>query len=606
MPLAVLGTKNKHAGIKEMIKIALQNNGQLMADSLFPVDGRGSSLAGGSENTSLGRDSLPFSVIFAKMVNKASQIEETASSPNGQGAGITDNNTTETDIAGKQRSPLFMMKKMDSPLGKEKDTEPSAAIGELLIILFGNETEQAGDEVLAWELDLPALLQIIQNEKAIGESPNDATALQGDVETLLSYLAAKIPSMQKQDGTIEMADIEVSGRELASEGMQDKGETIRSAIDKLLSSGGKFIVEGTDKGNKIDLTVPQDLLKDFVVNRNGRPHFSMDGSTDGPLSGEAEVVAPGQDVEGKTLQLVRLNTQASSSSPQGAFLAVIMGEQKSHPSVQQGMKTDPENMDVEGGIPGKIFSDEALLRTDGGRRVQETLLHHKTGSEPDGTTTPPGTNPRQELVSPEEEFGEQVRIAADHGPESGEESSVVREDTVKGARLIAGKESAQWVPYVGLSTPQVPPDTVTSMKGVFIPMDEVISKAGTALDKGGKVQMTLQPPSLGTINMEVVVQNNRVELVMSTGHADVQQMLQAGVDQLKSILQNQGFQVDQMSVLLRQDNFSYNPGGNSLWQDGSGQKDNNGNESAAFPSTVDAEPVMPRDDYVKGTISIFA
>ena len=77
-------------------------------------------------------------------------------------------------------------------------------------------------------------------------------------------------------------------------------------------------------------------------------------------------------------------------------------------------------------------------------------------------------------------------------------------------------------------------------------MDRVVQEAGALLEKGaGKVQMTLQPPSLGTINMEVLVRSNRVELVLTANHAEVQQLLQAnGPISLRNALSNQGFQID--------------------------------------------------------------
>jgi len=567
-----------------MIKTTLQNNGQLTTGCLLPVDVKGSvqSSPCGSENASRGGDSLPFSVIFTKMVNKASQIKEAVSSSTGRNASSAENAVSAADIAEEQRKPLFMMKIKGLPSGQEKE-----------------------EDVLALELDLQALLQVIEDGKAAGENQSDPAGSGEAAASISSYLAAMISALQNQGGAIDPAGIGTSGQE-ATLGIQGDTETILSAIDKFLSSGGNLSTDGTDKGNKILLTMPQDLLKNFVINQNGQPHFSMNGAAEGPLTGEGEVAAVGQDVEGKTLQLVRLNTRASSSSPQGALLAAVMGSQKTHPSVQEGMKTDSENTDPDGAIPGNPSSGEALLKTAGEPRVRETLLPPETGNEPDGTAVKAGMDPQQGLLSPEEELGEQERIAASQGLEAGEDASAIREDAMKGARLIAGKESVQWVPNAGMSSPQVSPGAVASSKGVFIPMDEVVSKAGTALEKGGKVQMTLQPPSLGTINMEVVVQNNRVELVLTTGHADVQQMLQAGTDQLKSTLQNQGFQVDQMSVLLKQENFGFNPGGNPLWQDGSGQKENNGNGSSAFPSTPDAEPVISRDDYGTGTISIFA
>ena len=588
-----------------MIPSTLQNNGQMMAAGLPSAGGKGrdQNLAGGFESASPKDDGLPFPLVFARMVDKVPQVKEAVSSSAGHTSGSTENVVSEAARAEEQRNQL---KINDFPEGEEGNAEPSTGIGGKQLALSGDDAEQAGESALTLEVDLQTLLQAIQNHKSTGKNPGDAAESGKDAASLLSYLAAAMSARQNQNGAIQSAGAAAGGRERLPAGMQGNAETILSAIDKLLSSEGNLSPDGTGKGNKILLTVPQDYLKNFAVNQNGQPHFSMNGSADGSLPGEGEVAALDQNAEEKTLQLIRLNVNASSSSPQGALLSAVMGTQKTRPSGQTGMKADSGNANAERTIPGNPSAGEARLETAGEQWVSETLLHPDVGNEQNGATVKAGTDPRQGLLSPEAEFGEQERIAADPGTEAGTEAAPVLEDASKRARLIAGKESVLWVPNTGMSSPQVSPDTASSMKGVFIPMDEVVSKAGVVLEKGGKVQMTLQPPSLGTINMEVVVQNNRVELVLTTGHTDVQQMLQAGTDQLKSALQNQGFQIDQMSVLLRQENFGFNSGENPLWQNGSGQKENNGNGYSAFPSAPEADAIIHRDDYETGTISIFA
>jgi flagellar hook-length control protein FliK len=138
-------------------------------------------------------------------------------------------------------------------------------------------------------------------------------------------------------------------------------------------------------------------------------------------------------------------------------------------------------------------------------------------------------------------------------------------------------------------------------------MDRVVQEAASLIEKGaGKVQMTLHPPSLGAVNMEVVVQNNRLELVLTAQHADVQQLLQANSEQLKNALSNQGFQVDQLSVLLKREGFGFNLGGNFQWQGGAGQQPGNANGSVVTASMPETEVMLPRRDYETGAISIFA
>ena len=541
-----------------MTPIALQNNGQLTAVNHLCTDGKGR-ITGGSGNVSPEREDCPFPVIFDGMVHQSSPHRASVPSSVGRNADNAGNAVSKADGAKEQGTPASMAEEKALSPGEEKDEESSEGMGETRISPSGSDADRVAEDALNLELDLRVLLQAVQNEKAARQNPG-------------------VPA-----GELE----------LTPDGMRDRAGTIQSAIDKILSSGGGFSVDGTDKGNKILLTLPQAFLEDFVINENGQPHFSRSGSLDGTLSGEMDPAVLGPDGGDRTLRLIRLNMQASSSSPQGALLAAVMA-------------TDSEITDPDGPIPGNSSSGETLLKPTGEPRVHEAVLYPETGNDPEGTIVKGETDSQPGFLSSDTESGEEVRTAANVELDAEKGASAVRENTTKSTRLITGTESSQWVSNAGLSSPQVAPDTTASIKGVFIPLNEVVNKAVTALEKGGKVQMTLQPPSLGTINMEVVVQNNRVELVLKTGHADVQQMLQAGTDQLKSALQNQGFQIDQMSVLLRQENFTFNPGGNPLLQDGSEKRENKGNGSSSVPSIPGTEPVVPRDDYGTGMISIFA
>jgi hypothetical protein len=581
-----------------MIKITLQNNGILNTGSLLPGAGKGTvqSLSSGTGDVSVGGTVLPFSTIFAKMVHKASQSKGTASPAAGQNGNSGENNAAGVSIAGGQKTPGFMLQIKALPSGPE-------------------------DKVVALELDLQALLQALQNGQTAGENPIDPNEAE-DAAALSSYLAAMIAAIQKRGGAIESAQAagaEAGGGRGITDVMQNGAETALSLIDKLLSLGESAAAEGTDKGNKILLTLPQELLKGFVINKDGQPHFSMNGAVDMPAAFTTTdgmedaaagqplpAVTSGPDTEGMTFQLVRLNTQASSSSPQGTLLVAAAGLQRTNPPNPATADTDVSGVDIEAPLPAEPSPQESQVKSSGDRPVREMLINPNVVGPGDKGAASTGTDPKQGVFPANVKVDEQDIISARKAVEAGEKALLLREDSGKGTQSVSGKDSAQWVPYAGATSPQVPLGSEAPLKGVFIPMDRLISEAGAALEKGaGKVQMTLQPPSLGTINMEVVVQNNRVELVLTANHADVQQILQANADQLKNALNNQGFQVDQMSVLLKRENFGFNLGGNPLWQDGAGQQQSHGNGSSASPSLPEPKIVISRD-YGPGTISIFA
>jgi hypothetical protein len=71
---------------------------------------------------------------------------------------------------------------------------------------------------------------------------------------------------------------------------------------------------------------------------------------------------------------------------------------------------------------------------------------------------------------------------------------------------------------------------------------------------GGRVRITLYPESLGRVDMDIVVRHDRVELVMKVDNEQVRQLLNSHVEDLKTTLQNQGWQVQGVDVSLQKDN----------------------------------------------------
>lgn len=94
------------------------------------------------------------------------------------------------------------------------------------------------------------------------------------------------------------------------------------------------------------------------------------------------------------------------------------------------------------------------------------------------------------------------------------------------------------------------------------------------IDKGsGRVRMTLNPPSLGTLDMDVRVKNNRVEVTMTADNREVKQILQTNLDELKTALKDQGLSVERLNIQWQnqdggQGNFNFAHNGSSPGRDG--------------------------------------
>lgn len=96
-------------------------------------------------------------------------------------------------------------------------------------------------------------------------------------------------------------------------------------------------------------------------------------------------------------------------------------------------------------------------------------------------------------------------------------------------------------------------------------MSQVLDGAAQILrDGSGRVVLTLQPPRLGTLDLDVVVQDNRVKMVMLADNQEVKQLLQAGMDDLRNALQDKGFEIDRLDVLVQN---RPDQGGSDFWQE---------------------------------------
>ena len=85
---------------------------------------------------------------------------------------------------------------------------------------------------------------------------------------------------------------------------------------------------------------------------------------------------------------------------------------------------------------------------------------------------------------------------------------------------------------------------------VIIP--QVVEGASNLLRSGsGRVVITLHPPQLGTIDMDIQVRDNKVSMLMRTDNHEVKQVLESSLTQLKNALSEQGLQVDRVDVLVQ-------------------------------------------------------
>ena len=80
----------------------------------------------------------------------------------------------------------------------------------------------------------------------------------------------------------------------------------------------------------------------------------------------------------------------------------------------------------------------------------------------------------------------------------------------------------------------------------------LINQIASGVKSSGRVRITLNPPSLGTLDVDVLVRDNKVHVILQTENNDVRHILQSNMESLKSSLRNHGLVADDINVLVQE------------------------------------------------------
>jgi flagellar hook-length control protein FliK len=136
----------------------------------------------------------------------------------------------------------------------------------------------------------------------------------------------------------------------------------------------------------------------------------------------------------------------------------------------------------------------------------------------------------------------------------------------------------------------------------------------TAANDGGRVKITLNPPSLGKLEMDVTVRNGKVEVVLVADNKDVQQTLNTHIDKLKGSLQTQGLTIERCDVFMqdRREEYQQSFSQQAFYQDsrsggqgGNSNRQENLEEKVKIPSIISEQPVKIIRESAD-SISLFA
>ena len=136
-------------------------------------------------------------------------------------------------------------------------------------------------------------------------------------------------------------------------------------------------------------------------------------------------------------------------------------------------------------------------------------------------------------------------------------------------------------------------------------IDQIIEAKQSMGNDFGRARIVLDPPNLGTVDLDIIVRREHVNVVMTADNASVQQILQSHADDIRAALQQQNLKIETFQVLL-QDNTSGQQYGNS------GAAFEQQREHSSRQAVPDSVPTVADSSSnegpapVRGLISVFA
>lgn len=144
-------------------------------------------------------------------------------------------------------------------------------------------------------------------------------------------------------------------------------------------------------------------------------------------------------------------------------------------------------------------------------------------------------------------------------------------------------------------------------------VNQVTAAVQTKLGKGfGRVKIALNPPHLGSVDLDVLVRDNKVHVILKAEHHDVRQILQSNAEILKTGLSSQGLVAETIDVSLHDrmggNSFQFDHDGRLFDQRQETSRDGGkrGDDEASPDEIIAAEQTVSPSLWKNGQISLFA
>ncbi len=182
--------------------------------------------------------------------------------------------------------------------------------------------------------------------------------------------------------------------------------------------------------------------------------------------------------------------------------------------------------------------------TGSGRSVESTRAAE--GSLSDGSG-PGGAEPKKSATVPARESGiNAVTYPPSDVPKDGEGVEPVRRARIQGATQEGSALRVEVPPGLAPGKAEASPTLPVNgqeMAARILEMRQTLGK------NSGRVTLSLEPPSLGTLTMDVRVRDRFVETIIRADSFEAHQALKIGLEDLRSALHEQGFKADNLQIL---------------------------------------------------------
>ena len=374
--------------------------------------------------------------------------------------------------------------------------------------------------------------------------------------------------------------------------------TTGTAFTSSLLGGGKMgktSVEGNagkanqllqlnGKGAKIDGSLPGKI--NLMAEKGGLDRGGAEKLSEGNGLKESEAgknrflrgfthgsLKPGVASESPKSQLAGavVGKDQAFSAAKHARVAGLLGEKSVGGKNAAAISGDGGKMDNEGGRNSRAAMDASRLSgfsLKDGVAVNEKGAGEKAGAEKNSFTSSPGH--KGEILHREM-------------PQSAH--SIDKNSSVGGYQNAASEAgSGQAVINESANNSGIRPQAL-------------INRIVNGVKGPGRVRIALNPPHLGTLDMDVFVRANKVHIILQAENNNVRQVLLSNMNSLRSSLHNQGLIVDSIDVSVqeRSDRGYYESGRNETFFKDSDNREGNeedkggGKDSSSHASSLAGE-----------------